>query len=151
MSRLRPASRTSYTGRRPERQSPPYFRAAILVAAGLALAGCASTDLDPTPTGSIARGDTNAGVDPSDWETVRLAITEIGSDALDRAWRNPETGSSGTITALAAEPRDGGVCRSFATTVNDVRGIRRYRGEACQAGDASWRITAIIPEDSALL
>ena len=43
------------------------------------------------------------------------------------------------------------VCRAFATTVNDLRGIRRYRGEACQTGDAGWRLTGIVPEDSVLL
>lgn len=151
MTRHAPRHRPSYTGRRTERQSLPWFRAAALGALALATAGCSASAIDPTHTGSLVRAAVTDGVDPSDWETVRRTIAEIGADALDRAWRNPKTGSSGTVTALAPEPRAGGVCRDFATTVSDLRGIRRYRGEACRTGDAAWRLTGIIPDDSALL
>lgn len=151
MTRPRPRQRTSYTGRRTERQSLPYFRAAALGGLALATAGCSATAIDPTHTGSVVRAAVTDGVDPSDWETVRRTIAGIGAETLDRAWQNPKTGSSGTVTALAPEPRAGGVCRDFATTVSDLRGIRRYRGEACQTGDAAWRLTGIIPEDSMLL
>lgn len=151
MTRPRPRHRTSYTGRRTERQSLPYFRAAALGSVALAMAGCSATAIDPTHTGSLVRAAVTDGVDPSDWETVRRTIAEIGSDTPDLAWKNPKTGSTGTVTAASPEPRAGGVCRAFATTVNDFRGIRRYRGEACQAGDASWRLTGIVPEDSLLL
>jgi surface antigen len=117
----------------------------------LTMAGCSATAIDPTYTGSVVRATVTDSVDPSDWEAVRRTIAEIGEDALDLAWKNPKTGSSGTVTAMAPEPRAEGVCRAFATTVNDLRGVRRYRGEACQTGDAAWRLTGIIPEDSLLL
>lgn len=151
MPRSRPRLRPSYTRRPGERQSLPYFRAAALGLVALAVAGCSATNIDPTHTGSVIRATVTDSVDPSDWETVRRTIAGIGGGALDLAWKNPKTGSSGTVTTASPEPRGGGVCRAFATTVNDLRGIRRYRGEACQAGDASWRLTGIVPEDSLLL
>ena len=151
MPRSRLRSRTSYTGRGIKRQSLPYFRTAVLGAIALTAAGCSTTSLDPIQTGSVIKAAVTDGVDPSDWETVRRTLTEIGADALDRAWQNPRTGSSGTVTALAAEPRTGSVCRAFATTVNDLRGIRRYRGEACRSGNADWRLTGITPDDNVLL
>jgi len=149
--RSRKRSRTSYTGRGIERQSLPYFRAAILGVIALAAAGCSTTSLDPIQTGSVIRAAVADGVDPSDWETVRQTIARIGAEAVDLAWQNPRTGSSGTLTALAAEPRTGSVCRAFATTVNDLRGIRSYRGEACRSENAGWRLTGITPDDSVLL
>lgn len=151
MPRPRPRLRSSYTGRRGGRQSLPCFRAAVLGGLALAIAGCSATAIDPTETGSVVRATVTDGVDPSDWETVRRTIAETGAGALDQAWQNPKTGSSGTVTATAPEPRAGGVCRTFATTVNDLRGIRRYRGEACRTGDSGWNLTGIVPEDSLLL
>ena len=151
MPRPRPRLRPSYTHRAGERQSLPYFRAAILGGLALAAAGCSSTAIDPTQTGSVVRASVTDGVDPSDWETVRRTIAEIGEDAFDLAWKNPKTGSSGTVTAMAPESRADGVCRAFATTVNDLRGIRRYRGEACRSGNAGWRLSDVVPEDSVLL
>jgi surface antigen len=143
--------RPSYTHRPGERQSLPYFRAAILGGIALAAAGCSATAIDPTQTGSVVRASATDGVDPSDWEAVRRTIAQIGADSFDQAWTNPRTGSSGMVTAEAPEPRPDGVCRAFATTVNDLRGIRRYRGEACRNGNAGWRLTGIVPEDSLLL
>jgi hypothetical protein len=150
--------RTSYTGRRPERQSLTCLRAAVLAVLALAVTGCAGVGGTPFGAGSGVSGGRGViqaavtdAVDPSDWEAVRRTLAKIGTDALDLAWQNPKTGSSGTVTAMAAEPRSGGVCRVFATTVNDLRGIRRYRGEACQPQGENWRLTGIIPEDSTLL
>ncbi|HET7715141.1 MAG TPA: RT0821/Lpp0805 family surface protein [Bauldia sp.] len=151
MTRSRPRSRTSYTGRSVERQSLPYFRTAALGALALTLAGCSTTGVDNTYTGSIVPAAATGGVDPSDWETVRRTLAEMGAEVLDLAWRNPRTGSSGTVTAFSAQPRADGTCRAFVTTVNDYRGIRRYRGEACRAGNADWRLTGIVAEDSLLL
>jgi surface antigen len=149
--RRRPQFRPTYTRRGGERQSLPYFRAAVLGGLALTTAACSAVAIDPTRTGSVVRATVTDTVDPSDWETVRRTIAEISGDALDLAWKNPKTGSSGTVTAMAAEARTGGLCRSFATTVSDYRGIRRYRGEACRTGDAGWQLSGIVPEDGLLL
>jgi surface antigen len=151
VTRPRPRSRTSYTARRDQRQSLPYFRAVVVVGLALGGAGCSASTIDPIRTGSLIQTTVADSVDPSDWETVRRTIAEISSDALDHAWRNPKTGSTGTVTAMAPAPRGAELCRSFATTVSDYRGIRRYRGDACRNGGADWRITAVVPQDKQLL
>ena len=71
---------------------------------------------------------------------------------VDRlAWRNPDTGSAGTISALsAAHARNGLECRTFATTVNDERGIRRYRGETCLRANGRWQLYGMVADDAQL-
>lgn len=151
MPRPRPHPRLPYTRRTGERQSLPYFRAAAIGGLLLATAACSVTGIDPAHTGSVVRASVADSVDPSDWEAVRRTLAGIGTEALAHAWQNPKTGSSGTITATAAEPGTSGFCRAFATTVADYRGIRRYRGEACQGGDGGWQLGGIMPEDSQFL
>ena len=46
--------------------------------------------------------------------------------------------------------RSGQLCRSFATTVNDARGIRRYRGDACRRTDGRWQLDGMAPDDAKL-
>jgi surface antigen len=118
--------------------------------------GCAQVGLtqgtDSLYTGSIKASVTD-GVDPSDWETMRQVVAGIApADAdLTRPWTNPQTGSYGSITVGAAEQRSGGACRSFSTTVSDLRGVRRYRGEACQPVGGRWQLSDIRADDSKLL
>ncbi|MBZ0230081.1 MAG: hypothetical protein K8F58_16745 [Bauldia sp.] len=161
--RRQPAGGRQSIGEAAQRQSPPFIRAMVLGAAILSVAGCARLGL-PFEAGSVA---TNAGippgkpvisakvadgVDPSDWQTVREALSGMAAgetgDGLD--WRNPATGSAGTITAYAAGDTPAGFCRVFATTVNDMRGVRRYRGQACIRG-GDWKLTGVTPEDGELL
>jgi surface antigen len=154
----------------------------LLLAALSGLAACSAapigggTELDSTTTGSIARvspptepplgyaatpAEAKAktvidGVAPSDWERIRLfASTSLAGardgDVLD--WTNPQTGSNGTLAALAASRPEAGSrdCRAFALTISDVRGIRRYRGDACRTPDGMWQLFDVTPEDGALL
>jgi surface antigen len=80
-------------------------------------------------------------VDPSDWETIRRAVA-ASSDATAQTltWRNPDTGSNGSVALLPAISKDGSFCRSFAATVNDIRGIHRYGGDACLRTDGRWQL-----------
>ncbi|MCP4381136.1 MAG: hypothetical protein GY798_06915 [Hyphomicrobiales bacterium] len=140
------------------RQAPPFFRAAALIALALSAAGCSQLGM---PLGSgldeaqaVAIGAVTDAVDPSDWEVVRQTIASAGRATAETGtlpWQNPRTGSYGTLQAKTVEPRQGGVCRAFTTTVSDIRGIRSYRGEACQREADTWQITAIVAEDSRLL
>jgi surface antigen len=92
-------------------------------------------------------------VDPSDWKMVKNALArmpEPGVPGAEMAWQNPQTGSDGVITALTAMAKGGGpVCRAFATTVNDMKGIRRYRGQACKTEDGDWQLTQVTVDDGA--
>ena len=155
-----PRSGSSYIGALLRRQSPRRSAGVATAALGLMLAGCAGVGLpfeaasgasvDPTTTGSV---NAKAGdpVDPSDWEAVRRTLASVPANQLDEsdfAWSNPQTGSAGRITALAKSSKN---CRTFTTTINDLRGIRGYRGEACRLDKGDWRLRGIVPDDSILL
>lgn len=103
-------------------------------------------------TGSIPATTTN-GVAPSDWEVVRQTIAADPDyrTAQTQAWQNPRTGSYGTVKADAGAQGSGGICRSFSTTVNDLRGARLYRGEACRPQGYDWQLNDIVADDDALL
>lgn len=161
--RRQPAGRRQSIGEAVQRQSLPFIRAAVLGVALLSVAGCARLGLPfeaatVATTGSIPSGKSVVsarvadGVDPSDWQTVRDALSGMAASATGNGldWRNPTTGSAGTITAYAAEDTPAGFCRAFATTVSDMRGVRRYRGQACVRG-GDWKLTGVTPEDGELL
>ena len=143
----------SYTGKARRRQSPGVVVGAAIVLA-LSLTGCARLGLGEASTERSASKPAAAvvsdHVDPSDWGMVKKALAQMPSDkpGTELAWQNPQTGSDGVITALAAMAKGGGpFCRAFATTVNDIRGIRRYRGQACQTQDGSWQLTQVTVDD----
>ena len=99
----------------------------------------------------LASAPANDRVDASDWEVVRLTIAGAPKAATARLeWLNPDTGSIGTIVTAEAATGDGRTCRAFATTVNDVRGIRRYRGDACVSTGGRWQLQGVTPDDAAI-
>jgi surface antigen len=57
------------------------------------------------------------------------------------AWRNPDSGNSGTITPRpAARSRSGQYCREYQQTITvDGRSEQAY-GTACRQADGSWKI-----------
>jgi hypothetical protein len=128
---------------------------ALALAAAIALSGCARIGLGE---GRAARASKPAPtlvtdrVDPSDWKMVKNALAQLpepGVSGTEMAWQNPQTGSDGTITALSAMAKGGGpICRAFSTTVNDPRGIRRYRGQACKI-EGDWQLTQVTVDDGA--
>ncbi len=155
--------RCSYTGSSKASQWSPLVRLVAVAAIAASLGGCVALlpPLDDTAsvagvsnetTGSISTAASLVDqVDPSDWEAVRRAVAAVSPQtATTRVeWSNPDTGSTGTVATLARPvEQDGTLCRSFATTVNDMRGVRRYRGEACRRSDGSWRLYGMIADDA---
>jgi 17 kDa outer membrane surface antigen len=156
---------SSYIAKGPPRQSLYSVRliaAALLIPHLVGCTGLASTsgqagvDFEGA-IGSITTADSKEkrSVAPSDWETVKRSIAQATSDNMRNgilAWQNPETGSTGTLklldTLTATESPD---CRNFQTTVNDVRGIRNYRGEACRIEKNRWELIGVLADDSKLL
>jgi len=148
----------SYIGGGVWRQTPVRLTAVLL--ATMALGGCAGLGL---PFGGPGGGQlaANGGVpqpilasatvtnqaDPSDWETIRRTIEGAPQGGSHLEWSNAITGSVGTI-AVAAD--DGEACRAFAATVNDVRGVRRYRGEACLLPNGRAQLRAVTADDATL-
>jgi surface antigen len=155
------ARKRPYTGERVPRQSPPYYRGMAVAALALSLGGCAGLGLPfgGETTMAAAHGGLRPtlvsasvvdGVDASDWETIRRTVAGTPATAnVDRVeWTNPDTGSTGVVADLTPAAREGKLfCRTFATTVNDPRGIRRYRGEACQRTDGRWQLYGMAADD----
>jgi hypothetical protein len=154
--------RVSYTGRAGCRQSP-LMRIAAVVSLALSVAACARFGLpfnesgpgvDPMHTASLISAKIADRIDPSDWLAVRHTLGQIPARAAVGAsidWWNDRTNSTGTVSTLSvATRRDGSLCRGFATTINDLRGIRRYRGIACRSGDG-WEVSNVAPDEDAVL
>ena len=157
-------SGSSYIGSGRQRQSPPFVRPVAVLLLAVGLGGCAGLGMpfeaasnQTLTTGSIHKVSAKTGgkVDQSDWETVRRAIATVAAEKGAEAtadWRNPDTGSSGTITILdTITATNDENCRNFATTINDMRGVRRYRGEACRMTNGRWQLFGVMADDSQLL
>ena len=99
--------------------------------------------VDPTTTGSVKAPEKIADTDAdSDRRIVRNAVSaadmETGKGRF--SWSNPETGSSGVITAMSQQ-RDGeSICRSFETSRQRFDGIALYQGRACTIGAGEWAL-----------
>jgi surface antigen len=98
-------------------------------------------------TGSIAAPASNPAPAPdpeqlSDRRTVRNAISaaDVGA-SQPLAWRNADTGASGTITSIVEARRGDSICRSFTTSRQRFDGVALYAGEACTAGEGEWVLT----------
>jgi len=161
------ASAFSYIGDGVPRQSRLWRRAGAVTVLALSLGGCAVASLPfaemnadrmaarttTTAAPAVVKVAATQGVDPSDWETVRRTVAGAAvEEVVDRLhWSNPDTGSTGTIADLGeAVDRSGTICRPFATTVSDLRGVRRYRGQACQRADGRWQLYGVTADDATL-
>ena len=137
-------------------------RGAAVALVALSLGGCAGLGLPFGERGSAGRM-ASAGVaiqpilasatitdqlDPSDWETIRRTIEGAPKASARVDWNNALTGSVGSIS-LAEASKEG--CRMFATTVNDLHGIRRYRGGACAMPGGRLQLRGIVADDATLL
>lgn len=87
------------------------------------------------------------GVDPADAETIRRTVAgaEFASgESHLLAWSNPDTGSSGTITAIENTiSGDGRPCRKFSTTLDSFMGISLYDGETCELREGLWILSRL--------
>jgi hypothetical protein len=137
------------------------LRGAAITAVALSLGGCAGLGL---PFGERGTGRVAASglvvqpilasatiadqLDPSDWESIRRTIEGAPRTASRVDWSNAITGSVGSIV-LAVDSKDG--CRMFAATINDLHGIRRYRGGACLVTGGRLQLRGILADDATLL
>lgn len=105
-------------------------------------------------TGSLAmqpRGAEKAtgGIHPVDWKLTTSALREaLGhkDEGASIPWQNPETGSRGTVTPVAAAYiKEGFACRDFiASHVGDGR-ESWYEGTACRIHRGEWEIRSARP------
>jgi hypothetical protein len=158
-------SGSSYIDEGRKRQSPPFLRPVAVAALAVALGGCAGLGLpfgesasnQDLTTGSVQKVSAKGAdkVDQSDWQAVRRAVASVASGSGSTGtgeWRNPKTGSSGAVTILnTVTATNDPNCRNFVTTINDTRGVRNYRGEACRMGKDDWQLFGVLADDSTLL
>ena len=143
-------------------QSGILRRVALLAALAMPLGGCAGLGLPfdeagPGPQASLNRplgaipaaAVVSEQVDPSDWEMIRRSAEGTHATAGRFDWSNPVTGSTGNL-AIAADRPDS-LCRPFAATISDMRGIRRYRGQACETAAGHTRLAEVVADDATLL
>ncbi len=149
---------SSYTGHGHRGKGLRLLAVAAVLAASATLTACSSFApplgernagrLATTASISPVAANPVESVDPSDWETIRRAVA-ASSDATAQTltWRNPDTGSNGSVALLPAISKEGSLCRSFAATVNDIRGIHRYGGDACLRTDGRWQLLGVTADD----
>ncbi|MBB5703352.1 surface antigen [Ochrobactrum daejeonense] len=125
----------------------------ILSLGGCAMGGVSIEKAVPdssTITGSIQQSqpvETDTG-QLSDQSAIRnvvsaLNFTEWGKKPVP--WANPDTGSQGTITAIAENNRDDRICREFETSREAFDGVSIYRGETCMQRGGQWTVTSFAP------
>jgi hypothetical protein len=140
------------------------------------LAGCASIHLmdmvNPAPQTASASAanpvaaDTDAGSitgsvapakalgygagDQSDWELIRKTVAaSLSSPVTARIeWANQSTGDTGTISELTVAGAAGRDCRSFASTIAAVNGVRLYHAEICRGVMNTWEFSKIAAADA---
>lgn len=81
----------------------------------------------------------------SDEATIRNAVSSADLAAVSEGglpWANVDTGSRGAITNLVEYDNKGLLCRKFSVSRESFNGVRLYAGDACRAGDGSWRMLA---------
>jgi surface antigen len=72
---------------------------------------------------------------------------EVAAWALDTAptgqsvaWKNPDSGHSGTVTRRRRTKPPAGYCRDHQATVEIEGKLERASGKACRRFDGTWRV-----------
>jgi surface antigen len=135
------------------------LKAGLVGFLALSISGCAINKtmsvLDNDPdiiTGSVTKPVEAEGIDPTDAEKIKVAV--VGADKPIEnshllAWNNPETGNSGTITAIDQFiGTSGQSCKKFRTTVDSFMGIALYNGETCELRKGFWVLSWFIRDEA---
>jgi surface antigen len=96
--------------------------------------------------GGLAGNQLGAALDERDRERAAYstqAALESNRTGQPTAWRNPETGNSGSTTPTRTYTDTGGQpCREYQTTVTVAGKQQQAYGTACRDADGSWRIVS---------
>ncbi|MEO0496442.1 MAG: RT0821/Lpp0805 family surface protein [Pseudomonadota bacterium] len=145
--------------------SPAASGRLVCMAALLLVAACSrstdiaelapATTIDPSTTASVqsAENTESEAAAASDKQAIASAIRDVkagkpgAGDSMVLAWRNEETGNSGTITAIEKAMSDTGErCFSFLTTLESYTGISLYDGTACELSAGQWVLSWFKPK-----
>lgn len=94
--------------------------------------------------GAFVGGEVGKSLDRAD----KLAMRNSTQRALETApsgqavaWRNPDSGNSGTIVPQrAVQTESGQYCREYQQTINVGGKAEQAYGKACRQPDGSWKI-----------
>ncbi|WP_318282836.1 RT0821/Lpp0805 family surface protein [Brucella haematophila] len=132
------------------------LRNVVLGMTMFSLAGCAmgGVSIDKavpdstTITGSVKQpAETDSGK-LSDQSAVQSVVSALNFTQWGKKpvpWANPNTGSQGTITAIAESNKNDQLCREFETSREAFDGVSIYRGETCMQRGGQWTVTAFAP------
>lgn len=133
--------------------SGPKQSGGTLIGAGLgALAGSqigsGSGQLAAVAIGALAGAFVGGEVGKSLDKADKIAMERSTQRALETApsgqsvaWRNPDSGNSGTITPQpAVQKADGQFCREYQQTIVVAGRSEEAYGTACRQPDGSWKI-----------
>jgi surface antigen len=135
--------------------SARFFNGVIVLVLGAVLSGCAvgktMSKLESEPeliTGSVTKSVEDEGIDPTDAETIKITVVDAEQAVEAKnllSWRNPQTGNSGTISAIDSFiGTHGQSCKKFRTTVDSFMGISLYNGETCELKKGFWVLSWFI-------
>jgi surface antigen len=91
--------------------------------------------------GGLLGGAIGAALDDADRERAYPAERQAlayGQPGAPVAWRNPDSGRHGTVTAGRTYQRDGRGCREFYHTIYINGRPQTAEGVACRNPDGSW-------------
>jgi surface antigen len=90
-----------------------------------------------------AIGDFLDGKDKQQQQQAASHAMETAPSNTSVAWKNPDTGHSGTVTPIRTyQNSEGQYCREYQQTVNIGGQQHQAYGKACRQPDGSWRIVS---------
>ena len=94
--------------------------------------------------GAFLGSEVGKSLDRADQSFMRQTSArafEQNPTGVASAWRNPDTGHSGTVVPTRTyRTADGGPCREFQQTVTIAGRTETAYGTSCRQADGSWRI-----------
>ena len=125
--------------------------AALVVASAVTVSACAGITLPPQAvetTAATAQASLPGlgGLSSDDLVAIGSALSTPHARSGDLVWANAESGSQGRISSVRPVAGPGGDdCRSFATVVNAVDGVRALSGIACRDAAGGFAVEGLAP------
>lgn len=103
---------------------------------------------DSLVTASVTKPVESEGIASTDAELIKTVVADSETNR-SLAWKNPDTGNKGTITAINDFIGENGQqCKKFQTTVDTFMGISLYNGETCELKKGFWVLSWFLREDN---
>lgn len=78
--------------------------------------------------------------DLSYYNQASQSALETGRTGSAVGWRNPDSGTYGSITPTRTYETGGTYCREYTQTINVGGRLEEGHGRACRQGDGTWQI-----------